>query len=369
MEKSTVIGIVVGSVALGAVLGAGTMQAVGKKTFDPASAQCALSSGMYAPEQPLFTLEGKNITATTLPLAVQGDLTRIQNQAYEQLNGYLKEVALRMFLAKEKGKDLNNPPPLMELLDDATVTEQEINTILEAQKNNLPAGMKIEDAKKQIEMYLKRQKAGGLVEKKIAEVEQSGKMKLLLSAPAGKPVSTEGQPFRGPANASLKVTIVTDFLCGHCRHRAEEFEQAFTDHGSKVQFVRMTFALQPEGLSGSLARGAYCAHKQNPELFWKYHAGAEKIPLEASRPTSPDAAKEFNNHAIGVAKEVGLDVNGFEQCLNSPDAQEFVRNTGDTLAAAGVSGTPTIFFNGRIVQVAPGQLSSFVKEALAKEAK
>jgi protein-disulfide isomerase len=380
MEKATVVGIVIGSVALGAVLGAGTMQAMGKKSFDPAAAQCALSSGMYAPNQPILTLEGKSVSAADLPLSVQGDLTRIQNQAYEQMTGYLKEVALRMILAKEKGKDVSNPPQLLELLDDATVTEQEVNAILDAQKKNLPAGMKIEEAKKQIEMYLKRQKAGGAVEKKLAEVEQSGKFKLLLTAPAGKPVNTEGQPTKGAANAAVKVVVVTDFLCGHCRHRAEEIEQAVTDHGSKVQFVRMTFALQPEGLSGALARGGFCANKQNPELYWKYHAGAEKVPLEAAHAghnhanndhsnASPDTQKEFNNHALGVAKDAGLDVSAFEKCLTSPEAQDFVRKTNDTLAVAGVSGTPTFFVNGRLVQVAPGQLSAFVKEAVANTAK
>lgn len=106
MEKGTVIGILVGGVALGAVLGAGTMQAMSKKNFDAGSAQCALSGGMFGPTQPIFNLEGKNVSPADLPLSVQGDLTRIQNQAYEQLNSYLKELALRMLLSKEKGKTL-----------------------------------------------------------------------------------------------------------------------------------------------------------------------------------------------------------------------------------------------------------------------
>ena len=369
MEKSTVIGILVGGIALGGVIGAGTVQAINQKKFDLSAAQCALSGGMYAPAQPLFAVEGKNISHADLPLSIQGDLTRIQNQAYEQISSYLKEVGLRMILAKEKGKNTLELPPLLDLLDDTAVTEQEVNAILEAQKKNLPPGMKIEEAKKQIEMYLKRQKASGSVEKRLADLEQSGKFKVLLSPPAARPISTEGQPTKGPANASVKVTIVTDFLCGHCRHRAEEFDQAITDQSSKAQFARMTFALHPEGLSGTLARGGFCANKQNSELYWKYHAGAEKIPLEAARSVSPDAQKEFNNHALGVAKEAGLDVNAFEKCLNSPEAQDFVRKTSDTLAAAGVSGTPTIFVNGRVVQVAPGQLSKFVKEALANAPK
>jgi len=364
MEKGTVIGILVGGVVLGGVLGAGTMKTLSRKDSVMLDTNSCASA-----TQPLISIEGKVYSQADFPIAVQGDLTRLQNQAFEQMNGYLKETALRMILAKEKGKDVSNPPPITELLDSVQASEEEINAILEAQKKNLPAGMKIEEAKKQIAMYISRQKSAGALEQKLAQLEQDGKVKMLLNPPTAREVNTDGQPSKGPATAAVKVVIVTDFLCGHCRHRSEEFEQSITELSDKVQFTRMTFALQPDGLSGSLARGAFCAQKQSADLFWKYHAKAEQVPLEAAHSVSPDATKEFNNHALGVAKEAGLDVNAFEQCLASKEARDFVKSTSDTLAAAGVDGTPIFFINGRRMQVNPGKLSAVVKEALAKPAK
>jgi protein-disulfide isomerase len=364
MEKGTVIGILVGGIALGGALGAGTMKTLSRK-----DAVLLDNNPCSTATQPLVTVEGKTFTQNDLPLSIQGDITRIQNQSYDQLTGYLKETALRMVLAKEKGKDVNNPPPLMELLDGSEASEQEINSILEAQKKNLPAGMKIEDAKKQIATYISRQKAAGALEQKLAQFEQDGKIKVLVNPPFARALSTEGQPSRGSATSAVKVVIVTDFLCGHCRHREEEFEAAVTENADKVQVTRMTFSLSPEGLSGTLARGAFCALKQSPDLYWKYHAGAKKVPLEAAHSASPEPTKEFNNQALGVAKEAGLDVNAFEKCLASQEAQDFVKKTNDNLAAAGVNGTPTIFINGARMQVNPGKLSAVIKDALAKSAK
>jgi protein-disulfide isomerase len=374
MEKSSLVGILVGGVVLGAVVGAGATKALTKKGTEPGmpeSTTCSSTGGPASADQPLFSLNGKTYTQGMLPLEIQGQITRAQNQAYNELGNVLKEYAVRVFLAKEKNLDVNNPPPLNEMLGSAEVSEDEISKIVEMQKANIPKGMPMEEVRKQIKMALGQRKSGEAIGQKFAQLEQSGDFKMLLTAPEGKPIQTDGFPQKGNKDAAVKVAIVTDYLCGHCRHRAEEYEAAMTDFSDRVQFTRIIMSLNPEGLSGELAKGAFCAYKANPELFWKYHTLGEKVPFEAARPSqmSTDPKKQFRDTALGVAKDAGFDVAEFGKCLESKEAEASVRSSGEMLSAAGVDGTPTIFLNGKKVVVAPGKLPDAIKDALAKAGK
>lgn len=374
MEKGSLVGILVGGVVLGAVVGAGATKALTKKGNEPGmpeSTTCSATGGPSSQDQPLFSLSGKTYTQGMLPLEVQGQITRTQNQAFTELGNVLKEYAVRVFLAREKNLDVNNPPPLNEMLGNAEVSEEEINRIIEMQKANIPKGMSLEEIRKQIKMALGQRKAGEAVGQKFAQLEQSGEFKMLLNAPEGKPLQTDGFPQKGNKDGAVKVAIVTDYLCGHCRHRAEEFDAAVTDFSDRVQFFRIIMSLNPEGLSGYLAKGAFCAHKANPELFWKYHALGEKVPFEAARPSemSTDPKKQFKDTTLGVAKEAGYDVAEFDKCLDSKEAGDHVKSSGEMLSAAGVDGTPTIFLNGKRVVVAPGKLPDTLKDALSKAGK
>jgi protein-disulfide isomerase len=57
----------------------------------------------------------------------------------------------------------------------------------------------------------------------------------------------------------------------------------------------------------------------------------------------PDNFKQY-------AKELGLDAAKFEQDMNSPDVQAQIAADMALAGPAGVSGTPTLFINGKRVQ-------------------
>lgn len=83
------------------------------------------------------------------------------------------------------------------------------------------------------------------------------------------------------------------------------------------------------------------------------------------------AAKELNSSLIeNTAKELGLDMVKFNQDVNSPVILQKIRKDMIDAQNAGVSGTPTIFINGR--KLSERSLQAFqtmIDEELAKAAK
>lgn len=82
------------------------------------------------------------------------------------------------------------------------------------------------------------------------------------------------------------------------------------------------------------ALAAMAAHEQGK--FWEFHdrlfAAGPDLDLQKIE---------------GIAREIGLDMNRFQKDLASPAMRQRVITDFEAGRGAGVSGTPTIFINGR----------------------
>ena len=85
------------------------------------------------------------------------------------------------------------------------------------------------------------------------------------------------------------------------------------------------------------AKAAVAASKQGK--FWEMH----DLIFQNSGQLSPDKLKE-------LAGQAGLDVPRWEKDMNSPEVQAIVDKDSADGRAAAVSGTPTFYVNGKIVQ-------------------
>lgn len=84
------------------------------------------------------------------------------------------------------------------------------------------------------------------------------------------------------------------------------------------------------------AEAAQCANEQGK--FWEYH---DKIFAEQKALTDDD----FKRHAT----ELGLDVEKFNACYSSGKFRTDIQKDFADGQAAGVSGTPAFFVNGRFL--------------------
>ncbi len=98
--------------------------------------------------------------------------------------------------------------------------------------------------------------------------------------------------------------------------------------------------------SAQAGEAARCAHEQGK--FWAYH---DRLYATAPK-ASPEQLRAY-------AQEVGLDLPAFEQCLARRKYQAAVHQDEDDGIRAGVTGTPALFVNGRLLSGAQ-PLESFV---------
>jgi protein-disulfide isomerase len=124
-----------------------------------------------------------------------------------------------------------------------------------------------------------------------------------------------------------------------------------------VKLVYKDFPIPGHHFGRPAALAALAAGEQNK--FWEYH---DKVMQNASA-LSPQKLLDF-------AKELGLDMDAFQKSLADPKHEKHVDKDTQDAVSAGITGTPTIFVNGRIVAVRTVEgFKAMINEELNKKKK
>ena len=161
-------------------------------------------------------------------------------------------------------------------------------------------------------------------------------------------VSLEGLPVKGDPQAPVKIVTFSDFLCPSCRRFALAFDQYV--EGPTGPHVALHYRSYPLDSTCAahlprvmhpgaceVARGGICANLLGN--FWEYHDAVYIAP-----PNNPDA-----DDVVAIAVATGLDEATFRACLAEPRAEAALQSDIEEAMRLGVTGTPTIFINGRRV--------------------
>jgi protein-disulfide isomerase len=350
--------VIGGAVGYGAAVMAGKARRPGGTTSTSTTATTATTgiTGTTTVDSgepvPLFELAGKTYTDADLPADVRSQLFEGQTEAFGRQEQVLTSYALRLHLAAEKGKSVEagKLPPLEDLLNAPTPSDEDVKKIYEENKARLPPNTSFDQIKPEIVKYLRNQKLSETLQTQLTQFKSQGAFKVLAAAPMAPVVEMDLKPYasQGPATATHTIVEVADYVCPHCQGVQPEVEAAIKELGDKVRFVAVNFTLNPKGLSNSLALGGYCARQQSDESFWKYHEAAFRTARtkgwKSSDPESSEAVSE-------VAKTAGIDAAKVESCLKSDDAKKAVAAAQEAMHSYGVTSTPTFFVNGRQLSI------------------
>jgi len=152
------------------------------------------------------------------------------------------------------------------------------------------------------------------------------------------PTATQSAGY--PSNVSVTLEEFGDYQCPPCGLLHPELKKITAEYGSRVNFVFRNFPLTKNHKNAlAAAQAAEAARLQGhfAEMHdWLYeHQDAWKDE-ENPRPT-------FTKYA----REIGLDLRRFAQDMDSPQVQQKIDNDMKEGQARGVTGTPTIFIEGR----------------------
>jgi protein-disulfide isomerase len=296
----------------------------------------------------VLEMDGTKYKEADLPADIRASLYDVKTDAHDRQTGILNQFAMQYAIAKDKDKNtkIDALPALEDLLQAPAPSAQEIQAVYDANKSRLPPNVTVEQVKPEIERYLRNQKLSEAMRQKSEEFAVKRRYAIVVPEPQAPKVALtlDAYAAHGPAGSPNTLVEVADYLCPHCQQSQPEVEAVVKELGDKIRFVHVPFSLRPDGLSGTLARGAFCARQQGDESFWKYHEKAFATAKEKGWKAS-DA--EDKAAVVQVATAAGIDGAKLEACLSSPEAQAFVKNTTESMHKAGVSGTPTFFLNNR----------------------
>lgn len=143
------------------------------------------------------------------------------------------------------------------------------------------------------------------------------------------------QPLGNP-NAQVKIIIFGDFLCPFCAKTEIEFIpkiKYLIDQGKVVVYWRDFLIHEPAIVVHNAAR---CANDQNK--FWEFSEKAFNLFMKGENTTQKQTL-------LKIAKEINLDIQSFEKCINENRHNQEVQNDTQYAFQIGVKATPTFFVN------------------------
>jgi protein-disulfide isomerase len=171
-------------------------------------------------------------------------------------------------------------------------------------------------------------------------------------------------PARGPAQAPVTLVAFSDFQCPYCKGAADLLEHnVLPAEGSNVRLVFRHFPLSFHTWAQMAAEAAACAQHQSNEAFWLFHDY-----LFAHQPELTIA--NLNSKLAEYAQALPhFDIARYKECVSHhqslPDVQEDI----DFALNNKISGTPTVFINGRPMEWAGAaeQVRTLIRQAQRKQ--
>ncbi len=147
-------------------------------------------------------------------------------------------------------------------------------------------------------------------------------------------IDIAGSPFLGNPDAPVTVVLFSDFQCPYCAKMEDTVARLLAAYPEEVKVVFKHFPLRMHRYAGLAALAAIAAQQEGK--FWQFHDRLFAAQKELSQ-----------QKILAIAKEVGLDEKAFIAAIGSAEVKERLARDMAEGKKAGVTGTPTVFVNGR----------------------
>lgn len=168
-------------------------------------------------------------------------------------------------------------------------------------------------------------------------------------------------PERGPKDAAVTIVEFGDLQCPACK-AAQPTIEALVAAEPKARFVFQNFPLEMHNWAAKGAAYADCVGRVSNDAFWKFVSKTYETQADI---TSATADEKLTAIADGVGVK-GADI---AACAARPETKAHVDASIALGKSAEVSGTPTLFINGRKVGSFDAQMLEVYKALVEFAAK
>jgi protein-disulfide isomerase len=301
------------------------------------------------------------ITLEEVDNFIQSDLAQLRQQIYDKRRTTLENLVAKKLADKEaeaRGISTQEYYQLEVMSKVGEPSDENILAFYEQNKARIKEfqAKSFEDLAEPIKQNLMKIKANDIQQELIAGLKEKAGFRLILDAPRVDVPTPAGEPEMG-AGEGAPVTIVefSDYECGYCKRAHPEMKKLMAEYGDRVRLIYRDYPLGFHAKARPASVAARCAGDQGK--YWEYSDNLMTVAGSMDR-----------TNLIARGEKLGLDMTVFNTCLDSGAHDAAIETAHKDGAALGVTGTPTIFVNGRmLVGVKPYELlKALVDEELAR---
>jgi protein-disulfide isomerase len=183
-------------------------------------------------------------------------------------------------------------------------------------------------------------------------------------APAREILSRANGFERGPENAPVTIVEFSDLECPACKAAQPTIDKLVAaEPNAKLIFQNYPLEnMHPWSLLA--AQYATCVGKQSKEAFWKFVSTVyqNQESVTALLPTNAKSVQEamaqarpaISKKLADLAAQVGVNPAQVASCISEPSTDEQIKKSIDLGNELDITGTPTVFINGRRIQNVTG---------------
>jgi protein-disulfide isomerase len=298
--------------------------------------------------KPAAMVNGEVITEEQVAKAAAGDLQKLEarrpqaeatypRERLQIMHKALDSIVEDKLLAAEAAKQKITKQELIQNEIESNIeipSAGDVDTFYETNKDRIP--LPREQALPQVRQYLIEQSRRQFREPLIRRLKREYGVKSYLD-PLRTEVPTAGYPSRGLESAPVTIVEFSDFECPFCGGLFPTLKVVEKNYSGKVRIVYRQFPLtniHPHAQKA--AEASLCANEQ--QRFWEFHDSLFSNQQELT----VDALKRR-------AVTLKLDTAAFNACLDSGKQAGAVKKDIEEGSRAGVTGTPALFINGRML--------------------
>ena len=287
----------------------------------------------------LAVVNGKQITAGDIETSLLPLVFSVQEQVYALRKQDLDLKINDALLTAEAQKRKITSRALLEaevVTKVPRVTEAQAQEFYTQNKERISG--EFAQTKDQIVQYLQEKREDEATLALAEQLRRASEVQINLSAPESPvfEISTDDQPSKGNANASVTIVEFTDFQCPSCAQQHPVLERLVSEFGNRVRLVVRDFPLSQHADAPKAAEAAEAAREQGK--YWEYAA----VLFRNQSALDVNKLKQY-------ATELGLDRARFDAALESRKFAEKVERDVVDGQRLGVNGTPTFYINGKRV--------------------
>lgn len=148
-------------------------------------------------------------------------------------------------------------------------------------------------------------------------------------------------PAKGPATAAVTIVEFSDMQCPHCQKAAPTIDQLLAQEPD-ARFIFENFPLPIHNWAEKGAAYVDCVGRASNDAVWKF---VQKAFEDQANITEANADEKLK----AIATASGTNADEIAACAAKPETKSHIKASIALGKSVGVTGTPTLFINGRSV--------------------